>query len=356
MEYGIFYLPAFDPDFLVDSAPLYASLRAQARRADELGFGTFWLAEHHFHGFGGMLPSPQVAIPALAAETRRLRFGTAVVLLPFHHPLRVAEDYAMVDVLTGGRFEFGVGLGFVKLESDNFHTPLETARERFRENLAIILRAWSDEPLDYDGQWSSFHGLHVLPKPVQRPHPPVWVAATATPESFSWAGERGYGMMVIGFLHDLAGHKERIDLYREAYRAAGHPPEGERVLGAYHAYVGSSAADVTRVGTRALAGYMGAARRAQELAGVGRDFHAFPAHAPVLERIGEIDFAAAQARTRMIVGEPSACREMVARLREELGLTHLALLFANPGLPYDDILPAMDRFADQVLGGLPAAV
>src|SRR5262249_59729491 len=122
-KYDIFYWPAFAPDFLGDSAPLSASLRAQARRADPLGFGTFWLAEHHFHGFGGMLPSPQVAIPALAAETRRLRFGTAVVLLPFHNPLLLAEDYATVDVLTGGRPGFGVGGGLQQRRAHGLGGP-----------------------------------------------------------------------------------------------------------------------------------------------------------------------------------------------------------------------------------------
>src|SRR5207253_227362 len=125
--YGIFYLPTFYPEPATDSAAFYGSLRDQARRAEALGFSSFWLAEHHFHGFGGMLPSPQVTIPALAAETRRLRFGTAVALLPFHHPLLLAEDYATVDVLSGGRLDFGVGLGFQKLEADNLNAPLDTA-------------------------------------------------------------------------------------------------------------------------------------------------------------------------------------------------------------------------------------
>ncbi|HZU06917.1 MAG TPA: LLM class flavin-dependent oxidoreductase [Chloroflexota bacterium] len=352
MGYGVFCLPAFYPDFRVESAPFYASLRAQARQAEALGFGTFWLAEHHFHGFGGILPSPQVVIPALAAEAPRLRFGTAVALLPFHHPLRVAEDYATVDVLTEGRFEFGVGVGFQKLEADNFGVALETARERFRENLTVILRAWTEERLDYDGEYGRYHVPVVLPKPVQRPHPPVWVAATATPETFRWAGEQGYRMMVIGFLHDVAGHKERIALYRQAYRAAGHPPEGERVLGVWHVYVGSSAAEVRAVGARAMEGYFGAARRAQELAGVGREFHPYPAHGPVLAQTGQLRFEDLQARARVIMGEPAACRETLAYLQEELEFSDWAFVFAHVGLPYDAILRAMDRFASEVLGAL----
>jgi natural product biosynthesis luciferase-like monooxygenase protein len=339
---------------VVDSATMYASMREQTRRAEALGFDSFWLAEHHFHGFGGMLPSPQVIIPGLAAETARLRFGTAVALLPLHHPLRLAADYATVDVLTGGRLDFGVGVGFQKLEADNLGVSLETARERFGEHLEIILRAWKDEPLNYEGQYGSYHNLHVLPKPVQRPHPPVWMAASSTPESFAWAGERGYSLMTIGFLHDVETHKQHIELYRQAYRAAGHPPEGERVLGAYHAYAGSSAAEAAAVGTQTLAGYMGAASLAQELAGNTREYSAFAAHVPVLRRVRQLSFEDAQTTGRLLIGEPAACRETMARLREELGFTHLLFLFALPDLPYDAVLASMDRFTDQVLGGCAA--
>lgn len=355
MEYGVFNLPTFHPEPDQDSAAFYQSLREQARRAQQLGFGSFWLAEHHFHGFGGMLPSPQIVMPALADEAPRLRVGTAVALLPFHHPLRLAEDYATVDALTGGRLEFGVGLGFLKLEADNLDAPLATARERFQEHLAIILRAWTSPQLDYDGQFHQYHGLRILPKPVQRPHPPVWIAATATPESFRWSGEHGYRMMVIGHLHDVPDLKERITLYREAYRAAGHPPEGERVLAAYHTYTSPNAADVRRVGARGMEIYSASSAQAREWAGMASTEAVFAAHAPVLQRMRQLTYDDLQARSRLIIGEPAACRERILYLQEELGLTDLVFLFALGSLTYDELLRSMDRFADLVLGQLPAA-
>jgi natural product biosynthesis luciferase-like monooxygenase protein len=355
VEYGVFQLPTFHPDPAVDSATFYGALADQARRAEGLGFGSYWLAEHHFHGFGGMIPSPQIVIPALAAQTRRIRFGTGVALLPFHNPLRLAEDYATVDVLTGGRFDFGVGLGFQKLEADNLGAPLDQARERFYEHLDVIVQAWTSERLTYHSANYHYDQLYVLPKPLQQPHPPVWIAATATPESFRWAGEHGYGMMTIGFLHDVEGLKERVDLYRQAYRAAGHPSEGERVLGTYHTYAGTSADEARAVGRRGLEFYQQSAKMARELAGVHGNFAAFKAHEPVIERTREMPFEEMQARGRVIVGEPAACRETIARLREELGLTDLLFLFALGGLPDDDVLRSMDRFTDQVLGALPVS-
>src|SRR5205823_2053179 len=108
---------------------------------------------------------------------------TAVALLPFQHPLRLAEDYATVDVLSGGRLDFGVGLGVQKIEGDALGVPLESGRERFHEHLEIILRAWTDERLSYAGRFGTYDDLCVLPKPVQQPHPQVWVAGSATPST-----------------------------------------------------------------------------------------------------------------------------------------------------------------------------
>jgi natural product biosynthesis luciferase-like monooxygenase protein len=349
MHYGVFNLPALYPELATASAPFYAQLRAQVRAAEELGYQSFWFAEHHFHGFGGMLPSPHVVIANMAESAPRLRFGTGVVLVPFHHPLRTAEDYATVDVLTGGRLEFGVGVGFQRLEADNFGCPLDTARARFQEYLAVILQAWRGEALHYEGQFGRWHAPVVLPRPVQQPHPPVWVAATGTPESFAWAGSQGYRMMVIGFLNDPAGHAERIAQYRQAYRAAGHPPANERVLGAWHVYVSDDAAEVAAVGARAMSGYLGAAQLAQELAGAGREFHAFPAHGPLLARTRAMEFADMRTARRVIMGDPGWCREVLAALREELGLTDMLFIFAHIGLSGDAVLRQMDRWAREVL-------
>jgi natural product biosynthesis luciferase-like monooxygenase protein len=355
VEYGIFYLPTFYPELGTESAPLYASLRDQARRAEALGFRSFWLAEHHFHGFGGMLPSPQVVIPALAADAPRLRFGTAVALLPFHHPLLLAEDYATVDVLTGGRLDFGVGMGFQKLEAENLHAPLEVARERYHEHLEIIVRAWTQERLTFEGRFYRFENLTVMPRPVQRPHPPIWVGATATPDSFRWAGEHGYGIMTIGHLLDPAEIAERLALYREAYRAAGHPPGGERILGTYHAFVSPDRAEWEEVGRRGMTYYSRSSILAQELAVTKERGAAYAAHEPVLARMRALSFEDLVARRRVLIGEPAACRDTLAGLCEELGYTHVIFLFALGGLPYDAVLRAMDRFADEVLGLLPVA-
>src|SRR5262245_51790605 len=234
---GLFYLPTYPssegpaPDWLL------GEIVDQAVLAEQLGLESIWLGEHHFHGFGGVLSSPAGVGCAIAMRTRTLRIGTAVSLLPYHHPLRVAEDYATLDVLSEGRFDFGVGTGFLRWENEVFEAPLEIARAKFAEALDLILRVWRDEDVAFDGQFTHFPTLTVLPRPHQRPHPPVWLAATASPESFQLAGQRGYHLMLIPFLSDVAELRGKIALYHEALRAAGFDPASREVLAAYHVYV-----------------------------------------------------------------------------------------------------------------------
>jgi len=144
MRFGIFYLPSLTPADRANAGERLFSIVEQTAYGEELGFDSVWLAEHHFHSFGGILSSPTVIGAAIAQRTSKIRIGTAVTLLPYHNPLRIAEDYATLDCLSRGRLEFGIGHGFIKWESLTFGTPLEDLRERFKENLEIILKAWTE--------------------------------------------------------------------------------------------------------------------------------------------------------------------------------------------------------------------
>ena len=128
----------------------YAELLEQAEAAEEGGFDSFWVAEHHFHEYGAV-PRPPILLSAVAQRTRRIRLGSGVVVLPFDHPLRVAEDYAMVDVLSGGRLNLGVGSGYLKHEYAGFGVDPEDKRAHFDEALEVLLRAWTGERVSYTG-------------------------------------------------------------------------------------------------------------------------------------------------------------------------------------------------------------
>ena len=195
MSYGLFYLPSSLPAARGEGAMRFRTVDRSGRVwRSRLVSNSVWLAEHHFHPFAGIFSAPPVIGAAIAERTRRMRIGTAVLLLPYHHPLRVAENYATLDCLSGGRVEFGVGHGFVKWEALTFGIPLDELRDRFKENLAIVLKAWREPKLDHQGHFYNFHGVEVLPRPVQEPHPTVWMAATTPVESFELSG--------VGISHD----------------------------------------------------------------------------------------------------------------------------------------------------------
>src|SRR5262245_46139072 len=220
MRYGLFYLPSSLPSTRGEGSERLRAVVEQAGYAEQLGFDSIWLAEHHFHSFGGLFSATPVIGAAIAQRTSKIRIGTAVALLPYHDPLRLAEDYATLDCLSDGRLEFGVGHGFIKWESLTFGTPLEELRDRFKENLEVILHAWSQPSLTYEGRSRRYANVELLPRPVQKPHPTVWMGATSTLESFEFAGRRGFHLMLIPFLHEVDELRSMVEVYLNARAAA----------------------------------------------------------------------------------------------------------------------------------------
>src|SRR5580700_5010112 len=161
---------------------------------DQTGYDAVWLAEHHFSSFS-VCPSVHMMGVMAAARTKRLRIGTAVSLAVFYHPLRLAEEVAFLDMLSGGRVNWGAGRGFARVEFTAFGVPPEESASRFRETVEIVLRAWADEKLTFTGQHFHFDDVEVLPKPVQQPHPPVWVAVSSE-GAIDWAAGRGFSVLM----------------------------------------------------------------------------------------------------------------------------------------------------------------
>ena len=152
----------------------YQEILAQIELGDQLGFQTAWLGELHFILSISCLASPLMLLAAAAQRTHRIRLGTAVTLLPLHNPVKMAEDAATLDVLSGGRLEFGVGRGAAPVYFAGYNVPQHETRERFAESLAIILRAWTSERLSYHGKYWRTEDLLLTPKPLQTPHPPIF--------------------------------------------------------------------------------------------------------------------------------------------------------------------------------------
>jgi alkanesulfonate monooxygenase SsuD/methylene tetrahydromethanopterin reductase-like flavin-dependent oxidoreductase (luciferase family) len=193
---------------------------------DEGGYDGVWLAEHHFNTYS-VCPSPHLMAMNVASRTKNLRIGMAVSLAVFYNPLRLAEEVAMLDVLSGGRINWGAGRGFDPTEFSAFKVPVEESAARFQEAVDIVLAAWTNERLTYHGEFWDYDAVEVLPKPLQQPHPPVWLAATS-PEALQRAASKGYTIL----MDPHATHEEIRDkraLYRQTLEAHGHSIEGRDI-------------------------------------------------------------------------------------------------------------------------------
>ena len=193
--------------------------------AEKLGVDSLWLAEYHFNP-GRVMASPITIFGNVAARTENIRLGTAVILLPLANPLRVAEEIATLDLVSGGRVEFGIGRGTFPNVHEGFNSPFEESRGRFDESLEIILKAWANETFSFDGEYYKFEDVTVTPKPFQKPHPPIRVGVTSV-ESFATTGRMGHSMIINpSRVFTLAGLKPQIEAYHQAWKDAGHKGKG----------------------------------------------------------------------------------------------------------------------------------
>src|SRR5881296_1335741 len=174
MEFGLF--TEFQCPAGMREAAAFDESMAQMRAAEDLGFDAVWLAEIHFQKDRSVLASPLVVAAALATWTRRVKIGIAVQVLPLSHPLRLAEDVATVDHLTKGRLEFGVGRSGLPGHYQGFNIPYSESRDRFLETLDILRKAWTQESFSHQGKYFQFQDLCIMPKPFQKPHPPIRIA------------------------------------------------------------------------------------------------------------------------------------------------------------------------------------
>ena len=237
MKFGLFYLFSDFGDIPQDQ--VFNEVLDEIEYAEELGFDSIWLPEHHFAVYG-MLGNPLTFAAAIAQRTKRMKIGTAVMVLPFQHPLRVAEDAALVDAMSGGRLLLGVGRGYQPPEFHGFGVPQSDSSAMFNESIEIIKRALSGEKFTFEGQfWNIEEPTEIFPKPIQKPHPPFYLASV-TPRSLDIAARHGMSLLRAPQFSTLDAVAEAYTTYqsmmRERARPRQHRPAivGQNVCGALH--------------------------------------------------------------------------------------------------------------------------
>jgi alkanesulfonate monooxygenase SsuD/methylene tetrahydromethanopterin reductase-like flavin-dependent oxidoreductase (luciferase family) len=223
MKFGLMYeIQIPEPHYPGIEQERYKQILAQVDLADEVGFDYFWTVEHHFLREFSHCSAPEVLYGAISQRTKRIRIGHAVALLPgqYNHPVRVAERAAVLDILSDGRMDLGTGRSTTLIEMDGFEVNPEETKAQWEEAVAMIPRMWTEDPFSHEGRFYNIPPRSVIPKPVQKPHPPLWVACSQ-PDSFRAAGEMGLGVLCF----NLGGYDqmvERVSLYREGLKHA-HP-------------------------------------------------------------------------------------------------------------------------------------
>ncbi len=208
----------------------FESVLEQVVLGDQLGYDTAWFVEHHFTRGFSHSSSPDIVLGALSRMTSRIRLGLGVVLLPFQHPVRTAERVATLDVLSGGRVEFGTGRGASPLEYQAFQRPFEQSRRIWEDNLDAVLQIWAadGEPVTLEHEFWNVPDVAVYPRPVQRPHPPIWTASTSL-DGYLAAAAKGHHLLSMTMLKGLDDVAEDIAAYRKCLADHGHDPETRRV-------------------------------------------------------------------------------------------------------------------------------
>jgi alkanesulfonate monooxygenase SsuD/methylene tetrahydromethanopterin reductase-like flavin-dependent oxidoreductase (luciferase family) len=222
MQFGMLYEIQVPKPWQVRSEyDVYQQVIAQVQLAEAMGFESCWTVEHHFLSEYSHCSAPEVLYGYLAAKTSRLRLGHGVVLLPFpyNHPIRVAERIATLDLLSNGRVEFGTGRSGTLIELEGFGIPPEESRARWEEALAIIPKIWMQDTFSYQGAYFQIPERVIVPKPLQKPHPPIWMAATSS-ESHEIAGRKGLGLLSLTTLLTPDDVLARIARYRQALQEA----------------------------------------------------------------------------------------------------------------------------------------
>lgn len=345
MQSGIFFV-AESPDG--DYRRTYREVLELSVYAEELGFDTVWLAEHHGTEYG-VVPSPPILATAIAERTERIRLGVMVSILPFQHPIRIAEDYAMLDVLSGGRLNFGTGRGYQPREFEVLGLDAAESRSRFTEGLEAILGLWEHGTFTYRGEHYSFEDFELHPRPLQE-RVPVWVAALS-PETYELAARNRVQILTQPnprqSFDDL---KENVAVAARTFIQHGFAPEEIDFPLNMIVHLAPTMEEARRDSEDALAWYWGKLRGlvpGSKSGGVARGYESYgKAYAAGDDRF---TFERLNADRLQLVGTPEMAREFVTEVREEIGVKHFSCFMRIGGLETAKVRRSMELWASEVM-------
>lgn len=358
LEFGLFYeIPVPAPWGPRSERDAYHAVLAEAVRGDEVGFTHFWTVEHHFLSEFSHCSAPEVLYGAVAARTKKIKIGHGVRLLPFpyNHPVRVAEMAAMLDCISDGRLEFGTGRSSTRAELEGFGVDPRDTREMWEEALKLVVGAWTEDTFSWEGKHFKVPPRRVHPKPLQQPHPPLWVASTS-PESHEIAGRKGLGLLsfTIGVPPEELGN--RIQLYRNGLKEA--QPIGkfinDRAATFTMVHCAESNEEAKQNAAESVVWYL---KKSVSLIGTLAEWQAEKnrelgtyqyAQAMRDLDVSHLDFDTLDSMRAVIVGDPDTCIERVRHYREA-GCDQLLCLMNPYNIPPDKVMRSIELFGKHVI-------
>lgn len=290
-----------------------------------------------------------LTLAAMASVTKRVRLGSGVVVLPFNDPVRVAEEGAMLDLMSDGRLDLGVGRGFQPVEFRGFGVDQAKSHEIFDEALQIIERAWTRETVAFTGRHFNISEHGVRPKPIQQPHPPIWLAAVTAP-SFELAGTRGYNLLcplVPGFHNTLTA--EYLDTYRRALRAGGHDPAHKQIGAVCMVYCAETTERARQDFGEPVLGYFRMMERYIPRHSAEEPLEGYQEYEKI-RRFARTLYWEELLQTRALVcGNPDACIKQIEEMRNQHGFTQLICWTRLAGLEHGKVLRSMELLGRHVL-------
>jgi natural product biosynthesis luciferase-like monooxygenase protein len=345
MQFGIQFFPAVSPQ-QKDADKYFAESLALAEEAEAAGFTHVRTVEHYFERYGGYSPNPIVFLSAVSQRTKRVRLVTGAVLPVFNHPLKLAGEIGMLDAISGGRIEVGFARAFLPHEFRRFRISPDESHARFREGVEQIEALLTQENVTHRGQFHVIENTTSLPRPTQKPRPKFYVAATQTEETFDYAGRCGYAVMAIPM---GARIKALIEIYREAWRKAGHPGNGE-VMVAFHMFCHEDARLAREIARGPFESYM---RAIVESAGewtTGAASADYRAYDKTVERLKTLTLESQIESGGAWIGTPDEIAAAIGRALDLAGpFEHASLQVNFADLDYSDAGRSLRLFAAEVM-------
>jgi len=352
MQFGVQFFPDVRPE-QKSGADYFRDALALAEESETLGFAHIRIVEHYFHYYGGYSPNPMLFLAAAAQRTRRARLVTGAVLPIFSHPLKLAGEIGMLDAISDGRLDVGFARAFLPHEFRRFGRSPDESVARFREGVEQIELLLTQENVTHRGHFHTIENTTSLPRPTQKPRPKFYIAAQNTPDSFVFAGRKGYSVMAIPLTGALM--RPLLAAYRAAWREAGHPGEGEVML-AFHMFCDEDAEHARAVAGPLLDAYL---RSLVEAAGDwldGRTSADYLGYDRMIAKLRETTAADQIASGAAWIGSPDEISAALARTREEFGSYEHASLQVNFNLmPLASAQASMRLFAERVMPRFAAA-